>query len=96
MQRDISAEILRVCFGAVYKGTTPSRILTKVLEQIAFVQKDLDKTGDVDSAFYYSGMIDAYANVAQWIAPIKDDQQGTFSQLLDYVHESVEQTPKVS
>jgi hypothetical protein len=84
--RDISGPILRVCFGAVRKEATPSKLLGWVLEEIASAQRDLDKTGDIDSADYYAGMIDAYATVANWIAPVKDDKQGEFSQLLDYVH----------
>lgn len=86
MKRDISAALLRTCFGAVRKESTPSKLLGWVLEEIATAQRDLDVTGDIDSADYYAGMIDAYATVAQWIAPVKEDMQGEFSQLLDYVH----------
>jgi hypothetical protein len=84
--RDISGTILRVCFGAVRKEVTPSKLLGWVLEEIATTQRDLDKTGDIDSADYYAGLIDAYVTVANWIAPVKDEKNAEFSQLLDYVH----------
>jgi hypothetical protein len=84
--RDISGTILRSCFGAVRKEATPSKLLNHVLEEIASAQRDLDITGDIDSADYYAGMIDAYVAVAQWIAPVKKEKEGLFSQLLDYVH----------
>lgn len=84
--RDISADMLRVCFGACRKESTSSKILDMVLEEVATYQRDLDITGDVDSADYYAGMIDAYVTVATFIAPIKKEKEGIFSQLLDYVH----------
>lgn len=84
--RDISGPILRVCFGAVRTETTLSKLLDWVLDEIATTQRDLDITGDIDSADYYAGMIDAYSTVANWIAPVKEEKQGEFSQLLDYIH----------
>ena len=73
--RDISGTLLRVCFGAVRKETTLSKLLGWTLEEMASAQRDLDMTGDVDSAFYYAGLVDAFDMVAQWIAPIKDEKK---------------------
>ena len=80
--RDISGTLLRVCFGATRKGVTPSKLLDRVLDEMASAQRDLDKTGDIDSAYYYEGMIDAYNTVAQWIAPFKD--QDKYHELLGF------------
>lgn len=79
--RHITGAMLRICFGAVHKQTTPAKLLTAVCENLAFVQKDLDKTGDKDMYDYYCGMIDAYEDVAMMIAPIKNEPQ--FNALLD-------------
>ena len=71
--RDITGKLLRVCFGKVGKDATPSRILDAVCDAMAFVQKDLDKTCDVEEHCYYEGMIDAYNHIAHMIAPFKND-----------------------
>lgn len=83
--REISGQLLRVCFGAVYKEATPAKLLTFVLEQIAFTQRDLDITGDMDSAMYYTGFIDAMEMVAHQIAPIKEGKEKTFFDLIDKI-----------
>lgn len=80
--RNITGATLRVCFGAVRKEATPSKILTWVLDEMATCQRDLDITGDVDSADYYAGAIDAYEAVALWIAPLKQEQEPLLNQLL--------------
>lgn len=80
--RDISATLLRVCFGACRKQVTPSKLLTWVLEEMASAQRDLDKTGDVDSAYYYEGMVDAFEQVAIMIAPIKDGKGEEYCNML--------------
>lgn len=84
--RDISGPMLRVCFGAVSKGVTPSKLLTWVLEEMATVERDLDMTGDVDSHYYYTGMSDAFEMVAMWIAPLKDDKTQAYFDLVNKIN----------
>lgn len=83
--RDISGPILRVCFGAVRKETTLSKLLDWVLEEMATAQKDMDITGDMDSHHYYEGMVDAYEQVALWIAPFKMEMGEEYCKLLGKV-----------
>lgn len=80
--RDISGEMLRVCFGAVRKESTPAKILRWTLDEMASCQRDMDITGDMDSHDYYAGMIDAFEMVSLWIAPLKEDKEPLFNQLL--------------
>lgn len=82
MRRDISGAILRTCFGAVRKESTLSKVLSWVLEDMARAQRDMDMTGDVDSNEYYAGQIDAYEQVALWIAPLKEDKEELLNKLL--------------
>lgn len=72
---DITGKALRVCFGAVRKDASLSKVLTDICERLAFVQRDYDKAGDMDDVNYYAGMLDAYREVASWIAPIKNEKE---------------------
>lgn len=81
MHREITGPLLRVCFGVPHKGLRFKTVLTDICEQIAFVQKDLDKAGDVEDACYYMGMIDAYEIVAMMIAPVINET--AFNEMLD-------------
>ena len=80
--RDFTGAMLWVCFGAVHTKATPSKLLDFVLDEMASCQRDLDKTGDSDSADYYEGMIDAFEMVALWIAPLKQNKEPQFNELL--------------
>ena len=84
-RRDISHDLLRVCFGAVRKTATPSKLLSMVLEEMASAQRDLDKTGDIDMAHYYTGVVDTLHWMALAIAPLKDDKRDSYFGLLDMI-----------
>lgn len=80
--RDISGTILRTCFGAVRKEATPSKILGWVLDEMASVERDIDKCGDMEDHAYYTGMSDAFRMVAEWIAPLKEEQSKFYHDLM--------------
>lgn len=83
MKRDISKAALRVCFGAVRKEITPSKLLNMILEELASNQRDLDVTGDMDDAYYYMGVGDTLERIAHWIAPLKQDKEPAYNLMVD-------------
>lgn len=56
-------------FGPVRKGVTPRKILEYVVNDMIMVQADTSIAADPDIVTKQSGMMDAYKNVAHFIAP---------------------------
>ncbi len=80
--RDISGAILRTCYAACRKEATPSKILDLVLDGIAEAQQVMDMTGDMDVHNYYEGNQDAFLEVANFIASVKEDKLPKYRALL--------------
>lgn len=71
---DMTGAFLRSCFGIARKNVSKKKLLEWVLDELASVERDIDKCGEMDTHAYYTGMSDAFNMVAQWIAPFKDEE----------------------
>ena len=65
------SEILGLKFGPVRKGVTPKKVLEYVLNEMVMTQTDNGLANDADALCRFSGMTEAYKNVAHFIAPSK-------------------------
>lgn len=63
------AMTLGMKFGPVRKGVTPRRVLEFVLNDMIMVQADTKMASDPAVITRHEGMLDAYKNVAHFIAP---------------------------
>lgn len=59
-------------FGPVRKGVTPRKILEHIVNDLVMIQADRQMATDPDILRKYAGMIEAYREVAHFIAPFRD------------------------
>lgn len=71
------AMALGLKFGPVRKGVTPRRVLEYVLNDMVLVQADHRMTTDPEMISKCNGMLEAYRDVAHFIAPYTDVSTGT-------------------
>lgn len=64
-------------FGPVRKGVTPRRVLEYILSDMVLVQADTRLATDTDMISRCNGMLEAYRDVAHFIAPYTDITSGT-------------------
>lgn len=57
-------------FGPVRKGVTPKRVLEFVLQDMIRIKDDGGLPSDPESLCRNKGMLEAYRNVAHFIAPL--------------------------
>lgn len=63
-------------FGPVRKGVTPKRVLEFVLQDMIRIKDDGVLHTDPDSICHNKGMMEAYRNVAHFIAPFTSITNG--------------------
>lgn len=71
------AMTLGMKFGPVRKGVTPRRVLEYVLNDMIMVQADSSLASDPAVITRHEGMLDAYKNVAHFIAPYTNSAAAT-------------------
>ena len=64
-------------FGPVRKGVTPRRVLEYVLNDMVLVTADHKLATDPETISRCNGMLEAYRDVAHFIAPYTDVANGT-------------------
>jgi len=64
-------------FGPVRKGVTPRRVLEYVLNDMVLVTADHKMATDPETISKCNGMLEAYRDVAHFIAPYTDVTSGT-------------------
>ena len=63
------AMTLGMKFGPVRKGVTPRRVLEFTVNSMVMIQADNNITTDPSAICRHEGMLEAYKNVAHFIAP---------------------------
>lgn len=63
-------------FGPVRKGVTPRRVLEYVLNDMVLVSADFKMASDPETISRCNGMLEAYKDVAHFIAPYTDITSG--------------------
>lgn len=64
-------------FGPVRKGVTPRRVLEYILNDMVLVTADHKLATDAETISKCNGMLEAYRDVAHFIAPFTDITSGT-------------------